>query len=84
MQIHCSTYLLDPIPIKILKAVFNDLSEIILDMINSSLSSGVVPSAFKMAVVKPLLQKPNIDPTAFNNYRPISNVPFLAKVEFIS
>ena len=31
-------------------------------------------------MVKPLLKKSNLDPSVFNNYRPVSNLPFLSKV----
>ena len=33
-----------------------------------------------MALVKPLLKKPNLDNTDLHNYRPISNLPFLSKL----
>ena len=33
-----------------------------------------------MAVIKPLLKKPNLDAGILSNYRPISNLPFLPKV----
>uniref|UniRef100_A0A8D0A5Q8 Reverse transcriptase domain-containing protein n=1 Tax=Sander lucioperca TaxID=283035 RepID=A0A8D0A5Q8_SANLU len=38
-----------------------------------------VPSAFKTAAVTPILKKPGLDPSSLNNYRPISNLPFLSK-----
>uniref|UniRef100_A0A671UM61 Reverse transcriptase domain-containing protein n=1 Tax=Sparus aurata TaxID=8175 RepID=A0A671UM61_SPAAU len=47
---------------------------------NCSLQMGVFPTAFKMAVVKPLLKKSNLDPNVFDNYRPVSNLPFLSKI----
>ena len=33
-----------------------------------------------MAVVKPLLKKPTLDPDILANYRPISNLPFISKI----
>jgi hypothetical protein len=33
-----------------------------------------------VAVIKPLLKKPNLDPENLKNYRPISNLPFLSKM----
>jgi len=51
-----------------------------VSIINSSLVSGIVPSYFKHATVQPLLKKPNLDPKCFNNYRPISKLPFISKV----
>uniref|UniRef100_A0A3Q3FRJ7 Reverse transcriptase domain-containing protein n=1 Tax=Labrus bergylta TaxID=56723 RepID=A0A3Q3FRJ7_9LABR len=75
-----ATCSLDFIPTTFLKEVFNTVGPSILSIINSSLAEGVVPSAFKHAVVQPLLKKPNLDPTDFNNFRPISKLPFLSKV----
>ncbi|MGL4600325.1 MAG: reverse transcriptase domain-containing protein, partial [Plesiomonas sp.] len=33
-----------------------------------------------MAVIKPLIKKPNLDPSELGNYRPISNLPYLSKI----
>ena len=49
-------------------------------MINLSLLTGYVPQSFKLAVIKPLLKKPTLDPEVLANYRPISNLPFLSKI----
>ncbi len=49
-------------------------------MVNASLLSGTFPNSLKMAVVKPLLKKRNLDNTMFSNYRPISNLPFIGKI----
>ena len=49
-------------------------------MVNCSLQMGVFPVSFKTALVKPLLKKSNLDPNIFNNYRPVSNLPFLSKI----
>ena len=51
-----------------------------LDLINLSLVTGYVPQAFKVAVIKPLLKKPTLDPDVLANYRPISNLPFISKI----
>ncbi len=48
--------------------------------INSSLSLRYVPKTFKLAVIKPLIKKPQLDPKDLVNYRPISNLPFLSKI----
>ena len=42
--------------------------------------SGIVPSNLKQAVVSPILKKDNLDRNCLKNYRPISNLPFIAKV----
>ncbi len=49
--------MLDPIPSKLLKEV---LPEVIV--INLSLSLGYVPKNFKLAVIKPLIKKTQLDP----------------------
>ena len=53
---------------------------IITNIINTSLTTGIVPRDLKTAVVKPLLQKPSPDKTLLKNYRPISNLLFLSKI----
>ena len=46
---------------------------------NNSLVSGVFPSVYKSALVKPIL-KMSLDPSDIKNYRPVSNLSFLSKV----
>ena len=75
-----STCMLDPVPTRLFKEVFPLISSSILDVINLSLLQGYVPKAFKVAVIKPLLKKPSLDPDDLVNYRPISNLPFLSKI----
>ncbi len=38
------------------------------------------PKPFKLAVIKPLIKKPQLDPSDMANYRPISNLPFMSKI----
>ncbi len=52
----------------------------LLNIINSSLFLGHVPKPFKLAVIKPLIKKPKLDPCELANYRPISNLPFMSKI----
>ena len=49
-------------------------------LFNKSLVSGHYPQKFKYAVVLPLLKKEYLDSTQLNNYRPVSNLPFLSKL----
>ena len=49
-------------------------STTILDLINLSLIPGYVLQAFKVAVLKPLFEKPHA------NYKPISNLSFVSKI----
>lgn len=74
---HCS---LDPLPTWLLKECLDSFVHPIAEIINSSLSSGVVPAALKTARITPLIKKQSLDPTVFANYRPVSNLPFVAKV----
>ena len=39
-----------------------------------------MPSTLKIALVEPLLKEQSLDPEVLNNYRPVSNLPFLSKV----
>ena len=52
----------------------------LLHIVNKSLHSGVFPQALKTAVIKQLLKNNNLDASVMNNYRPISNLPFLGKI----
>ena len=48
-------------------------------MINYSLENGDFPSAWKNALVLPLLKKDGLEPI-FKNYRPVSNLQFVSKL----
>ena len=71
---------IDPIPTTFFKRVFDGVSGPVLEIINTSLRTGIFPDAFKTAVVKPLLKKPKLDNSILANYRPISHLPFISKV----
>ena len=58
----------------------NSLLPFVTSVINASLSSGLFPPSFKIAVVKPLLKKPSLDSNDLKNYRPVSNMPVLSKI----
>ncbi len=75
-----TTCLLDPVPTKLLKELLPVKEKTLLNIINSSLSFGHVPKAFKLVVIKPLIKKPKLDPCELANYRPISNLPFTSKI----
>ncbi len=74
-----TTCLLDPVPTKLLKEL-PVAEEPLLNIINSALYLGHVPKPFKLAVIKPLIKKPQLDPSELSNYRPISNLPFMSKI----
>ena len=73
---------LDVIPTHVIKdkAVLDALTPYLTALVNTSLSSGTMPDAFKMAMIIPHLKKPGLDPENLSNYRPVSNIQFLAKI----
>ncbi len=48
-------------------------------IINTSLLTGIFPTAFKQARVTPLLKKPTLNTSLIENYRPVSLLPFISK-----
>lgn len=72
--------LLDVVPVKMLKIAFNTVGPGLLVFVNTCLSLGAVPAAFKHAVVRPLLKKTHLDSSLLSNFRPVSHMPFLSKV----
>jgi len=60
-----------------------DFSDVVLpsmtDIIYVSLVSGVFPTFYKSAIVKPLLKKSTLNPDDMKNYRAISNLSFMSK-----
>ncbi|KAG1925807.1 hypothetical protein F2P79_025291 [Pimephales promelas] len=75
-----STCRLDPFPSSLLKTHTSSISSLITKIINMSVETGYVPNSLKIALIKPLLKKPTLDPTLLSNYRPISNLPFISKL----
>ena len=63
------------VPPRLFKEVFPTVGPSVIALINSSLSSGVVPESFKHAVVQPLIKKPALDPAVLANFR-----HFLSKI----
>ena len=70
---------LDPLPTSFLTNCLDDVLPHLTSIINDSLPSGLFPSAFKSAIVKPLLKKTTLNPEILKNYRPVSNLSFLSK-----
>ena len=50
------------------------------DLFNSSLASGIFPQCYKSALVTHILKKMCLDHNDLNNYRPDSNLCFIAKI----
>ncbi len=70
---------LDPIPSHLLQAISPALLPALTHIINTSLLTGIFPTAFKQARVIPLLKKPTLNTSLLENYRPVSLLPFIAK-----
>ena len=71
---------LDPIPTWLLKQCSHELVPLITATINASLTTSNVPADFKHAIVKPLFKKHTLDKDILQNYRPVSNLPFVSKL----
>ncbi|KAF7656802.1 hypothetical protein LDENG_00036030 [Lucifuga dentata] len=71
---------LDILPSKFFRGVLHVIAPCLLKIVNSSLSSGIVPKCFKQASIQPLLKKPGLDPRLPQNYRPISKLPLVSTI----
>ena len=71
---------LDPIPSKLLIECLDSILPSLTDLFNSSLASGIFPQCFKSALVTPIHKKRCLDHNDLNNYRPVSNLCFIAKI----
>ena len=74
-----SSYL-DPLPTSLLKDSLPAHVPVITELVNQSFSTGVFPTELKRAVITPLLKKATLDKNVLQNYRPVSSLPFVAKV----
>ena len=70
---------LDPLPTFLVKECITELSPIITNVVNISLTNAEFPTKYKRAVIKPLLKKPGLEPI-HKNYRPVSNLTFVSKI----
>ena len=68
---------LDPCPTSLVKECGELLAKPLMSIINHSLSTGVFPTQFKQAHVRPLLKKPSLNRQDLKNYRPLSNLNFV-------
>ncbi len=71
---------LDPLPTNILKQCVSELLQYLKLVINTSLSSCIMPEELKEAALSPLLKKLLLDPDFLKHFRPISNLPYLSKL----
>lgn len=80
MTMNSATCILDPVPTTVLKGCLLTIRPLIVNIVNTSLTTGIVPPELKVAAITPVPKKPGGDTLDLTNYRPISNLPFLAKV----
>ena len=69
-----------PILCKLLMECLDSILSSLTYLLNSSLASGIFPYCFKSALVTPILKKRCLDQNELNNYRPVSNLCFIAKI----
>ena len=72
--------IIDPIPASLLRENVDVLLPILCQIVNLSLESVCVPHSLKPAISKPLLKMASLDHEIFRNFRPISNLKFVAKL----
>ena len=69
---------IDGIDASIFKNTYSAIINELVHLVNISLTNGTFPSALKVAVVKPVYKSG--DTKLFNNYRPISILPYISKI----
>ena len=69
-----------PIPSRLLIECLDSILPFLTDLLNSSLESGIFPQCFKPALVTHILKKRCLDHNDLDNYRPVSNLCFIAKI----
>uniref|UniRef100_A0A8C5DT67 Reverse transcriptase domain-containing protein n=1 Tax=Gouania willdenowi TaxID=441366 RepID=A0A8C5DT67_GOUWI len=67
----------DNIPGRVLRDCAEELTDVLTDIFNSSLSQAVVPTCFKATTIIPVPKKPS--PSCYNDYRPVALTPILMK-----
>ena len=67
-------------PTWLLKECIDDLAPYLSQIFSLSLQSGVVPAAFKTAVICPRIKKAGLDQSDVKSYRPISHLTVMSKL----
>ena len=67
-------------PTWLVKECLDVLISSITKIVNTYLSSCVMPDIFRTATVTPLLKKTGLNVEECKNYRPVSNLPFLSQL----
>jgi len=77
---NAKTCKLDPIPTTLLLDCIDIMIPTLTTIINKSITEHKFPTDLKTALVSPLIKKPSLEQNDLNNYRPVSNLPYLAKL----
>ena len=56
------------------------MSPFLTSIVNASLSNAEMPKLMKEAMINPILKKPHLDKDTLNNYRSVSNLPYVSKL----
>ena len=67
------------IPTWLLRDSAPDIIPVLTTNVNMSPKTGVIPSHLKRAHLRRIIKKPFLDKDILNNYRPVSNLPYLSK-----
>jgi hypothetical protein len=54
--------------------------ELLTEIVNDSLDSGIFPCSLKRSIVTPVLKKIGLDAEVLSNFRPVSNLDLLSKI----
>ena len=71
---------LDPIPTSIILNYVEIIAPIIQEIINLSITTGIMPENTKEAILSPLLKKLNLDLQQFKNLRLVSKLSYISKL----
>ena len=75
-----SSSILDPVPTTVLKTINNFITPIIPKLLTDCIKTNTIPLYFKQASITPRIKKSNMDINVLSNFRPISQLPTLAKI----
>ena len=65
----------------LLKSSMEILGPTLRELINSSITTGVIYPSWKQAIIRPKLKRQNLDPTLANHW-PLSNFSFISKLSW--
>ena len=71
---------LDPVPTWFLKEHLDCFLPSIVNIVNLSMPTGIVPTKMKAALVTPLIKNPSLGKDVMKNVRPVSDMSFISKL----